>query len=273
MLRFTCHLNPVYTLHAQACVKPVVMFSTIMSLKAILALCLLIAASIIPGQAHGNTDSKSQALTRVSVVSHGWHTGLVIPSQAVASAIPEIARRFPDATWLEFGWGDEGFYKAEDITPALVIQAVLWPTDSVMHVVALTRQAEDFFPNSETRSFCLDDDNVEALVRFIVSSFARDQDNRIIKQDSGIYGDSQFYQGVNSYHLFNTCNAWTASGLERAGFDPSHGFSLTADGVLNIVMADARTGMRCPTRPGTQQPESQQRGTQQPGPQQRGTQQ
>ncbi|MDE0205085.1 MAG: DUF2459 domain-containing protein, partial [Candidatus Tectomicrobia bacterium] len=43
----------------------------------------------------------------IHVTSNGWHTAIVVPAQALADsgAIPEAAD-FPDAAFLEFGWGD-----------------------------------------------------------------------------------------------------------------------------------------------------------------------
>ena len=51
----------------------------------------------------------------------------------------------------------------------------------------------------------------------------------------GIYGDSQFYEGTGRYSMLNTCNVWTAKGLNSAGFDISPMFNLTAGSVMNYL--------------------------------------
>ncbi|MGF1761592.1 DUF2459 domain-containing protein, partial [Photobacterium sagamiensis] len=49
----------------------------------------------------------------VYVVSHGLHTGFVIPAPAIQEVVPELKRRFGDTPYIEFGWGDKGFYQAK----------------------------------------------------------------------------------------------------------------------------------------------------------------
>ena len=86
----------------------------------------------------------------VHVVSNGWHTGIVVPRKAVVATrvLPEAAD-FPDAAYLEFGWGDQGFYQADEITTGLTLNAILWPTETVMHVVALPQDISSYFSNFE----------------------------------------------------------------------------------------------------------------------------
>ena len=55
------------------------------------------------------------------------------------------------------------------------------------------------------------------------------------RRKNGLYGDSQFYKGVGDYHLMNTCNKWTAKGLESAGMDISPTFKLSAGSVMDYI--------------------------------------
>lgn len=47
--------------------------------------------------------------------------------------LPELATALP-GEWLEFGWGDEGFYRTERVSAGLALRALAYPTASVMHV-------------------------------------------------------------------------------------------------------------------------------------------
>ncbi len=59
----------------------------------------------------------------------------------------------------------------------------------------------------------------DALARFIANSFHRDGEAKAVALQKGLYGDAQFYRGVGKFYLMNTCNKWTAKGLQSAGVD------------------------------------------------------
>ena len=61
----------------------------------------------------------------------------------------EIKSRFGETPYLEFGWGDKGFYQANEITSGITFKAVFWPTESVVHVVAVPKEPRIYFKNSE----------------------------------------------------------------------------------------------------------------------------
>ena len=176
----------------------------------------------------------------IFVVSHGWHTGIVMPAKLIQSRIPELKHRFGDTRFIEFGWGDKGFYQSTEITTGLTIQAIFWPTESVMHVVAVPEHPYTYFPNSQAEIICLNGNEYSTLARFIENSFSRDEYGNIVPTKNGIYGDSQFYSSVGDYYLMNTCNKWTAKALKSAGMDISTMFKLTAGSVMDFVVANNR---------------------------------
>ncbi|WP_040395413.1 TIGR02117 family protein [Catenovulum agarivorans] len=173
----------------------------------------------------------------IYLVNHGWHTGIVVPQQPFSQSVPQLVTRFNQADYLEFGWGDKGFYQADKITFGLAIKALLWPTDSVVHVVGLTEAVDVYFPSSQIESLLLTDVELQSLVKFIAGSFAFDQAGLIQPTQLGIYGDSQFYQAIGNYHAFNTCNNWTAKALKSFGMDIFVSSKLTADSVMDYVKA------------------------------------
>ena len=171
----------------------------------------------------------------VYVVSHGWHTGFVIPAPEIQGMIPELGQRFGDIPYIEFGWGDKGFYQAKETTLGLTLRAIFWPTESVVHSVAVPRKVEEYFSNSEVAKLCLSDGELSALIGFISSSFYRDKSGNLLELQKGIYGDSKFYSGVGDFYLMNTCNRWTAKGLKSIGMDISPRLKLTAGSVMNYL--------------------------------------
>ena len=206
-------------------------------------IALLIAANLVIGIIKcfaAEIDNSTE--NEVYVVNHGWHTGFVVPAFDIQQAIPELKQRFGNAPYIEFGWGDNEFYQAEEITSGITLKAIFLPTDSVVHTVAVPRKADKYFKHSEVEKFCLGDSELNSLLEFISRSFYRDESGNILKLNHGIYGDSQFYKAKGDFHIFNTCNKWTAKGLESAGMKISTTFKLTAGSVMSYLSEEDSSG-------------------------------
>jgi uncharacterized protein (TIGR02117 family) len=171
----------------------------------------------------------------IYVLSHGWHTGLVIPAEDIESDLPELKNRFGKTPYMEFGWGDKGFYQAKKVTTGLTLKAMFWPSTAVIHAVAVPSSPYDYFPNSEVLAVFLTNQGYASLKKFVVNSFYRDEFGHILELKKGIYGNSQFYEGVGDYYFLNTCNKWTAKGLKSAGMNLSTTFKLTAGSVMSYI--------------------------------------
>ena len=201
-----------------------------------LLLTLLIAANvvIITIKCFATELEKSEK-NEVYVVNHLWHTGFVVHASEIQKEIPELKQRFGNAPYIEFGWGDKEFYQANEITPDITLKAIFLPTESVLHAVAVSSEADKYFKHSEVHKFCLEDLELKSLVDFISNSFSRDESGSILKLNHGIYGDSQFYKAKGNFHIFNTCNKWTAKGLESTGMKISTTFKLTAGSIMTFL--------------------------------------
>lgn len=201
----------------------------------VVQILLLLGCSAQPFVVEPTERFSATGNNTVYVVSHGWHTGFVISKAAIQAAVPELGMRFKDAPYLEIGWGDKGFYQAKEITSGLTLQAIFSPTESVIHSVVVPVRTEDYFPHSEIQKLCLTDSEQSSLVSFISSSFYKDDSGGVIALKRGIYGDSQFYQGVGDYYFMNTCNKWTAKGLKSMGMDITPTFKLTAGSIMSYL--------------------------------------
>lgn len=201
----------------------------------LILILMLSACSTEPLVISHPVESQKTGENRVYVANHGWHTGFIIPAASIRQSVPELKRRFGGAEFIEIGWGDRGFYQAQEITVGLTMRAVFWPSESVIHAVAVPTDPVAFFPNSAIEELGLDDGELSRLVQFISDSLGRDGGGNIVPMGNGLYGDSQFYVGAGHYHLMNTCNKWTAKGLKSAGMDISPAFKLTAGSVMDAV--------------------------------------
>jgi uncharacterized protein (TIGR02117 family) len=193
--------------------------------------------STLPHSIKTGTDSSdAEKSNRIFVINHGWHTGVAVPASVLTNKLPELGQRFPDSKYLEIGWGDEGFYQANEITTKLSIKALFWPTDSVLHIVSVPASPEALFPDSKIIRLSITDNELQHLLEFITSSFYFSKNESIIPLKTGIYGDGQFYKAVGDFFLFNTCNTWTAKALESTGFNlPDDVLILTANEVMQFL--------------------------------------
>ena len=132
----------------------------------ILIIIILAGCSAKPHIVSSAEEFDGSGQNEVYVVSHGWHTGFVIPAPDIQGVIPELERQFGNTPYIEFGWGDKGFYQAKETTLGLTLRAILLPTESVVHSVAVPQKVEEYFSNSEVAKLCLSDGELSALIGF-----------------------------------------------------------------------------------------------------------
>lgn len=159
----------------------------------------------------------------VTVVSTGWHTGLALPISLAGQL--QAAQDFPNAQWLEIGFGDEAFYRDPDPGFGTVLRAALLDTPAALHVFAMSRPPEQTFLEAELLPLSLTGAEADRLIAFIAGAFARDREGRRLELGPGLYPDSRFYRANDSFTLSHTCNTWAARALVAAGL------SLSANGV------------------------------------------
>jgi len=173
----------------------------------------------------------------IYLVSHGWHAGIVLRRADIPANLWPENINFPYAEFLEVGWGDKQYYQTPDAYFGITLRAALWPTSSVLHIVGFNGAVTAYHPGSEIIEIKLSEPGFELLSRYIAASFALDESEQTLPLGRGLYGNSQFYLSRESYHLFNTCNVWTARALHAAGVPITPSFSITVE----QLMAQAQT--------------------------------
>ena len=174
----------------------------------------------------------------VQVASNGWHTAIIVPAPALATTglLPEAAD-FPDAAFLEFGWGDRTYYPAKEKTLGMTLAAALFPTPAVMHMAGHAAALPGGSSHLEVVPVALTEAGFRSLVNAIASTFERPSDGRAESVSPGLYPDSRFYHARGEFHLFNTCNTWTARMLRAGGVALSPSGIVTADGMMARLRA------------------------------------
>ncbi len=161
--------------------------------------------------------SESGPHKTIYLVNHGWHAGIVLQRADISDNDWPVAGDFPNEQYLEVGWGDMDYYQTPDPHIGLILKAAVLPTASVLHIVVFSGSVPAYFRNSEIVSIELSAVGFEHLIQTIAASFALDEAGNASSMGRGLYGNSHFYQSSESYHLFNTCNVWTARALQAAG--------------------------------------------------------
>ena len=177
----------------------------------------------------------------IQVASNGWHTAIVVPAPAlVATGLLPEAADFPDAAFLEFGWGDRVYYPAKEKTLGMTLAAALVPTPAVMHMAGLEARPENRGGTwRDVVAVALTDKGFLNLVAALAAEFERPAGGRAKPVARGLYPGSHFYNALGEFHLFNTCNTWTARMLRAGGVAISPSGIVTADG----LMARLRTAL------------------------------
>lgn len=191
--------------------------------------CGVFAAPIREALAPGAGEPR----TTIYLVSHGWHAGIVLRRSDIPGSVWPVSGDFPDAQYLEVGWGDMDFYRTPDPHPGLLLKAALMPSASVLHIVGFSGAVPAYFPYSEIIGIELSSADFVHLSRAIAESFATDGAGNAKPLGPGIYGNSRFYLSKENYHLFNTCNVWTARALRAAGLPATPARAIGVEGLMS----------------------------------------
>ncbi|MGF1500357.1 MAG: DUF2459 domain-containing protein [Paracoccaceae bacterium] len=196
----------------------------------------------------------------VTVIDHGYHAGLAVRiadlRAAALMAEPEAAHRletlaslWPEARWLEIGWGDADFYRATrtpaDLELGLTVRALFWPTPSTLQVVPLWQRPSEAFARSPRVALGLS----EAGFRRLADRLGRDltlRGGRPVYLGPSLYGPGAFLAAEPSYHAFRTCNQWVAGLLRAAGVPSSWFWSATSAGLIAELRLRAEWGNLTP---------------------------
>jgi uncharacterized protein (TIGR02117 family) len=215
-------------------IRLVVAWVLVLAAALLMVACQSPTAVVSPRAA---TPSPAADRVVIHVASNGWHTGIVLPRSALpAGAVPE-AEDFPDAPYLEFGWGDAEYYPAPRPTLGMALGAAFVPGPAIVHLVGLPAHPHDVFPKAEVVTLGLSPEGFRGLADYLDATFARKGAQRAPVQAPGLYSFSRFYPATGEFHLFNTCNTWTARGLEAAGLPVRASGTFTAEDLMAQVRA------------------------------------
>ncbi len=178
------------------------------------------------------------------VVSHGWHTGLVVRRRDLMDRVPQLGRDLGKAKYVEIGWGDQRFYQTRSVKISLALRAVFFPTASVLHIVEVPDSPRQYFSASEVVEVSVPQAGYEKLLDMVAGSFSRISGNEVMRLGRGLYGESRFYRAEGRFHAFNTCNTWVARAIGATGFPISKG-TITERGLMSQLAPSSKVETKC----------------------------
>lgn len=190
-------------------------------------------------------DSYDSYQHRVYVIDHGIHTGLVIETRHILQKLGLQNSVYQDYRFIEFGRGDAGFYQDEQENLSTTLAALFLSTPAVLHLRGYNRLPYQRYPLSHTREVRLSRVALQKLVAAVAGSFTMDEGKAI---EIGKGGDerSGFFQANGNYHLFYTCNNWTAEMVQQADYPIGYKSAFFASSVMKQIEAvQIRLGLAC----------------------------
>ena len=210
----------------------------------VLMLALLVACASPPKDLF--PPGPNEPFKSIYLVSHGWHAGIVVNRADIPPGTWLQHNDFPEAEYLEVGWGDKDYYMTPEPHLGITLKAGLLPSASVLHIVGFSGPVTRYFPYSEVIRVELSEPGLKQLCTYIENSYARDEVGLSQSLGPALYGDGRFYLSQETYHAFNTCNVWTARALRYAGCPITPAATLSVDSLMEYA---ATFGSVIQTRP------------------------
>jgi uncharacterized protein (TIGR02117 family) len=174
--------------------------------------------SHVPGRNH----------KRVFVVHNNWHAALVVPKADLSQALVPEQEHFPEAEYLEIGWGDRDYFPATEESVGLALRAAFWSRGSVLHVVGFRGAVRDYFTDGESIELALSSEAFRRLSEFVSASFSRTDPSIPAESQPGLVPYARFYPAAGRFSILRTCNTWIAEALKSAGLDISPRYVISA---------------------------------------------
>ena len=195
----------------------------------------------------------------IVIVSNGYHSGVALPRAALAEfasgrgypALIAVTQRFASYDWLEFGWGDQEFYRSvptiRDLTIPLAARALFGRGNAtVLHVVGFNGDPAQAFTLGEVVRVPLSMTGFDQLLAKLDATFVPPTAGALADLGRGLYGTSLFFPAVGSFSILHVCNHWIDELLGAAGLPTAPVLATVPSGLmLNLRW---RAGLRPATR-------------------------
>ena len=158
----------------------------------------------------------------MGIINIDWHTGVIIPSIDLGQLSADLSPYFGATPryWI-FGWGNRQYYMTSDPGILSGISA-LFPSRSVLLVRALSYKPTDRnMPGVKIWWLPLTASDRRHLDHYLTRYYYISSLGKLTDLGAGPYPHSAFFASTGTYDAFHTCNTWTVTALQKAGFPVS----------------------------------------------------
>jgi hypothetical protein len=145
-----------------------------------------------------------------------WHIDVGFAVRDLDPSLAFVARRFPQAKYLFFGFGDRHYLLSKDKGTSALAGA-LFPGPGLILVTAIENSPAQAFGGAHVLEFGLPVARAAAAGGFVRRALAGGEGD-IAPVAEGPYEGSVYYAAVARYSALHTCNTWAAEALQSAGF-------------------------------------------------------
>jgi hypothetical protein len=191
---------------------------------ALLALILgCLAACAQPAlPAHPAAGAAAAGSVFILVARRKWHIDVGFASADLDPSLAPVARRFPGASYLFFGFGDRHYLLAKKQgTPDML--GALWPGAALVLVTAIENTPSQAFGASHVMRLRVTAAQARAAQAFIRHSLGGTE-----PYAAGPYASSLYFAATERYSALHTCNTWAAEALRAGGLPVRSGLVVFA---------------------------------------------
>jgi hypothetical protein len=167
----------------------------------------------------------------IYVVRRGWHIDVGYAKQDLREPLRSIAKNFPDANFVFFGFGDMHYLANVNNQHGAALLAALWPGRGLILVTTVQPAPQEAFGSMDVIALPSTEQQLQLSQDYIWHSLINEERGATAEQGidvyrPGPYEGGYYFLAVPKYSAVHTCNTWAAQTLHAAGF-PVH-----AQGVL-----------------------------------------
>jgi hypothetical protein len=175
------------------------------------------ASTASPGEAAAAGVAPEPERVVMYVARRSWHIDVGFAVRDLDPSLAFIARRFPQAKYLFFGFGDRHYLLSKK-KGAATLAGALFPGPGVILVTAIANSPVQAFGGPHLIELALPLPQAAAAQRFVRHALAGNEGD-IAALAEGPYEGSAYYAALARYSGLHTCNTWAAEALKSAGFE------------------------------------------------------
>jgi uncharacterized protein DUF2459 len=193
----------------------------------------------------------------IHVARRKWHVDVGFAMADLAPPLDQVARHFPGASYLFFGFGDRHYLLAKNQGVPNMLGA-LWPGPALILVTAIENTPPQAFGASEVLEVRLTGVQARAAQAFIWRSLEGTAATGELQPSApGPYEGSRYFPASARYSALHTCNTWAAEVLRAGGLPVTSRFVVFAGQLWRQTKRLAESpGASLPESPAPSLPES-----------------